>query len=317
MSPTRNPWLCILMSGSGRPRMHPLAMSSSQDLLVAHVRPLGKGKGAVCFPGSTPFHSLQYIVDKLPRVVIIENVRGLTFKRNAGLLAHVKDCLQALHYSIHIRILCTSQSAVPQSRGRCYVVGIRGPKVGFKWPKVLTTVGLKHLLGRNLIKKNRRLNSRLTRLLHKLREKHKGGLEKGWYCFDVGASWKFVSCLKGKCPCLTHSRACGHYLPRLRRYLTLAEHGALQGLPSSATLHMQEACNGDERAVRAALGDAMSLNVLMRVLGKALFSAGLLVDVPFDPWQQMAKDMSQCDLGSCSPRVLPDTYLQGDGSIVR
>ena len=80
---------------------------------------------------------------------------------------------------------------------------------------------------------------------------------------------------------------------------------------------MQEACNGDERAVRAALGDAMSLNVLMRVLGKALFSAGLLVDVPFDPWQQMAKDMSQCDLGSCSPRVLPDAYLQGDGSIVR
>ena len=23
-----------------------------------------------------------------------------------------------------------------------------------------------------------------------------GGMEKGWYCFDVGASWKFVSCLK-------------------------------------------------------------------------------------------------------------------------
>ena len=41
------------------------------------------------------------------------------------------------------------------------------------------------------------------------------------------------------------------------------------------------------------MGDAMSLNVLMRVLGHALFSAGLLVDVPFDPWQQMAKDMTQ------------------------
>ena len=57
--------------------------------------------------------------DKLPRVVIIENVRGLTFERNAALLAHAKDCLQALHYSIHIRIFCKSQSAVPQSRGRC------------------------------------------------------------------------------------------------------------------------------------------------------------------------------------------------------
>ena len=45
MSPTRNPWLCILMSGSGRPRMHPRAMSSFQDLLVPHFRPLGKGRG--------------------------------------------------------------------------------------------------------------------------------------------------------------------------------------------------------------------------------------------------------------------------------
>ena len=106
-------------------------------------------------------------------------------------------------------------------------------------------------------------------------------------------------------------------MPRLRQYFTLAEHGALQGLPSSATLHMQEACNGDERAVRAAFGDAMSLNVLMRVLGKALFSSGLLVDVPFDPWQQMAKDMSHCHLGSCSPRMLPDTYLQGNGAILK
>ena len=69
--------------------------------------------------------------------------------------------------------------------------------------------------------------------------------------------------------------------------------------------------------MREALGDAMSLNVSMRVLGKALFSAGLLDHVPFDPWQQMAQDTSQCDLGSCSPRVLPEAYLQGDGSIVR
>jgi hypothetical protein len=79
---------------------------------------------------------------------------------------------------------------------------------------------------------------------------------------------------------------------------------------------MKDACNGDEQAVRAALGDAMSLNVLMRVLGKALFSANLQDSVPFDPWQQMAKIMSKCDLRNCNPRVLPDAYLHGGGSIV-
>ena len=65
------------------------------------------------------------------------------------------------------------------------------------------------------------------------------------------------------------------------------------------------------------MGDAVSLNVLMRLLGKVLFSAGLLVEVPFDPWWQMAKDTSQCKLGSCRPRVLPDSYFEADGSIER
>ena len=121
-------------------------------------------KETLASQGRLLFHSLQYIVDKLPRVVIIENVRGLTFKRNAALLAHVKDCLQALHYSIRIRILCTSQSAAPQSRGRCYVVGIRGPKVGFEWPTVLTMVGLKPFLDRHLTKKKHALHSRQKQL---------------------------------------------------------------------------------------------------------------------------------------------------------
>ena len=80
---------------------------------------------------------------------------------------------------------------------------------------------------------------------------------------------------------------------------------------------MKEACNGDEQVVRAALGDAMSLNVLMRVLGKALFSAGLLDHMPFDPWQQMAKDTSHCVVRGCSPIVLQHAYLHGGGPIVR
>ena len=68
---------------------------------MSHGHPLGKGWGTLASQGRLLFHSLQYIMEKLPRVAIIENVRGLIFKRNAASLAHVKDCLQALHYSIH------------------------------------------------------------------------------------------------------------------------------------------------------------------------------------------------------------------------
>ncbi|MFM7979731.1 MAG: hypothetical protein ACKPKO_10485, partial [Candidatus Fonsibacter sp.] len=48
----------------------------------------------------------------------------------------------------------------------------------------------------------------------------------------------------------------------------------------------------------------------------ALFSAGLVDCVLFYPWQQVAKDMSSCDLYNCRPRVLPDSYLQGHGPSV-
>ena len=82
------------------------------------------------------YHSLLYIVEKLPRVVIIENVRGLTFRRHVGLLQHVKDCLQGVIYALHVRILRTSQSGAPQSRGHCYTVGVRLPKVPCKWPRL-------------------------------------------------------------------------------------------------------------------------------------------------------------------------------------
>lgn len=278
---------------------------------------LGKRKGASVAKGQLMFYSLQYIVDKLPRVVIIENVRGLTHKRNASMLQHVKDCLQAAKYTVHLRVLCTSESAVPQSRGRCYLVGIRSPKTPFQWPKKLHPVGLEHFLDKNLSNSEHPLNRRQKKIMHTLQGKHKGKLEKSWYCLDAGASKKFVSCLKDKCPCLTRSRACGHYVPRLRRFLTVFEHGSLQGLPRRVTKHMLEACEGNERVVRAAMGDAMSLNVLMRVLSKALYSAGLVNNVPVDPWRQLARDMAKCDLRHCGPRVLPDAYLEQHGAILK
>jgi hypothetical protein len=60
----------------------------------------------------------------------------------------------------------------------------------------------------------------------------------------------------------------------------------------------------------------MSLNVLMRVLGKALYSAGLVAEVPRDPWRQMAKDYVRCNLRG-GARVLPDVYLERDGAILK
>ena len=170
---------------------------------------LGKKQGVDASPGRLLYHSLLYIVEKLPRLVIIENVRGLTFRRHAWLLQHVKDCLQGVGYTLHVRILCTSQSGVPQSRGRCYLVGIRSPKAPFKWPRTLPVVKLENFLDARRINLEHPLNRRQQTLMRKLQAKHKGRLEKHWFCFDAGASLRYAQCCKDRSPCLTRARAGG------------------------------------------------------------------------------------------------------------
>ncbi len=62
----------------------------------------------------------------------------------------------------------------------------------------------------------------------------------------------------------------------------------LQGIPSSVLETMLVAAAGNKSVVGKAIGDAMSINVLMRLLPRALYSAGLLGRLPDDVWKQAA-----------------------------
>ena len=57
----------------------------------------------------------------------------------------------------------------------------------------------------------------------------------------------------------------------------------MQGVPGAAVAAMLEAVERNERMVGGALGDAMSVNVLTRLLPRALYAAGLLAHLPDDP----------------------------------
>ncbi len=274
----------------------------------------GKGKGAKDSRGQLIFHTLQYIVSKQPRVVVLENVAGLMFRRHRAVFQQLLKLLKAMHYETHYRILNTRLSGIPQNRPRCYVVAIQSPKHQFKWPKDLPCVPLKRFLDSYSSQGDHPLTGAGLKTLKKLIKKHGREIEQKWYVFDAGASWKFTSCLKGCVPCLTRSRWRGHYIPKLRRFLNLREHGALQGLPSSVVNVLNAAVGGRDRILRAALGDAMSLNILMRVLGKALFSAGFVAAVPWDPWKQMAIDEHHCN---STDRCLPDVYVHEERAILK
>ncbi len=57
----------------------------------------------------------------------------------------------------------------------------------------------------------------------------------------------------------------------------------LQGLPTRVWQSLLESTEGNEAAVGKAIGDAMSINVLMRLLPRALYSVGL-TDGTQDVW---------------------------------
>ncbi len=104
-------------------------------------------------------------------------------------------------------------------------------------------------------------------------------------------------------PCITRSRGGngGHYVTKLDRFLTVEEMGALQGVPADAVAKMLESVDNDRVTVGKALGDAMSINVIMRVFCAALHCAGLSCRQLKDHW---ALDGFEASKGMSLPDAL-------------
>ena len=114
------------------------------------------------------------------------------------------------------------------------------------------------------------------------------------YVLDVQASAKFQSILRNCCPCLTKTRCKQHgfYIPKLLRRLNDFEMAKLQGLPSAVTNALMAAAQDLlAGSFGAAVGDAMSINVLQTMLRHLCDAAGMF-DLPesHDFWRQCPKD---------------------------
>ena len=85
---------------------------------------------------SDPRNAIPAFVDVVravrPRVFVMENVRGLTFKKHRDFLNAVIDQFRELGYTVDWRVLNAADFGVPQTRQRVFVVGrLDGPVV---WP---------------------------------------------------------------------------------------------------------------------------------------------------------------------------------------
>ena len=92
---------------------------------------------------------------------------------------------------------------------------------------------------------------------------------------DVGSSAKWSHVMRGCSPCLTASRAKtgGHYLLTLRRLMMETEICRLQGIPDGRFDYAK--ANVAQNQFLQAVGNAMSSNVVARILGRALPAANL------------------------------------------
>ena len=80
--------------------------------------------------------SFQYIKRKHPRVVLFENVKGITHKAFRPVLNGMRAALKKLGYVVWMKVLDSSNFRVAQVRRRLFVVGIlrTSYRRRFKWP---------------------------------------------------------------------------------------------------------------------------------------------------------------------------------------
>lgn len=276
----------------------------------------GKGEGTRNPVGMLYRQSLKYIKLHLPRLVLYENVaRVFTCKRHKNVLKDIARTLKRAGYLVKVRIVNTKDWGVPHHRRRVYLVGLYQSAVRqpFHWPK---PVNLKYRMKDVLKplsrkrdrpwklpgstrstchftpkakKRGRLLAKKATRLaLARYGVQHVHDLKKGTVVFaDIGCSERYSP----KKPTMnvmhtltaTRGKSGGPWCCSRGRKMDIDELSWVQGI-DSADMQFKEAGVSDSQA-GGMLGNSMSLNVVERLLLRALFSVGLVSSLPVDRWE--------------------------------
>ena len=277
------------------------------DLYVAGF-PMRLRKGAMDAQGRGHIitHIVEALTAKLPRAFILETVRSLvtchsdTFSTILGNLRTIAGGI----YAVSWRILNTADHGIPQSRHRVYIVGIQKSllrpdaisRMAGIWPPPRPPEQLADFLDNDTKGAKRREMAfraettagaikKLGQLLKKVRATSGNPRSRcDPYVFDIEGSNPQAN--KGRCPCINRSRGSkGFYLPSRGRRMTLRERLRLQGLPETYLLHREDI---SDRQLGLMIGDAMSGNILERLLARILPACGLAPEGLKDPWLEQA-----------------------------
>ena len=267
---------------------------------------LGRRQGAADARGLVTLKGLRYIAAKRPRVVVLEQVAALKSKKHKRVWEFVQKIFHLLQYDMVHQVISPKHVSVPQSRDRLYLCAVaqESKKRKLSMPQPRSSCTDLHFFIDKAVRGEEMLSLPIyeEKLGQKMWEK--------LFILDVGSSLTWQHPLKNLSPCLTKARLQGNgfYLPKLRRRLRLAEAARLQSVPQEVAMSMRRKAERrglKARTVEAALGDAMSIAVLMTALTRALDASGLTEDcvAKKDYWMKVP-------LGEPSARMVDRLFAQ-------
>ena len=243
---------------------------------------IGKKLGVADTRGTLFGKSLEYIREKRPRVIVLENVADLFFRFRTT-YNDICDMLEQMGYTLLNRsdpLTNTSDHGLPQNRKRLVLLGMCGEPVHpfEELPNLTEMVSLKALLQSNKTVRRRDVSASGRARIQQAKQKAiaSGYGSKDVIITDIAASPSRWRSRVNIMPCITATRGMQHgfYISTTRSRMSTADMLAVHGFPLN--FYDPVACGVSEAQFGHQLGNSISINVLMRKLPGLLWSAGLV-----------------------------------------
>lgn len=253
----------------------------------------GRKAGASDPRGKLLFNFRRYVSKKQPKTIILENVPGLLhFPKHFDKLINQ---FKKAGYTVYWKILNALDNNVPQNRSRLYLVAFSAEvkhflkQRTFEFPKALEhRMPLSSILepkdaqtdGQPESAFSQKQRARLKRNMRKLIGQGVNP-DREIVVSDVDSSDSFATFHVGRLPCITASRAKmgGFHLSSHQRRTCTQELMRGQGMSPRRLADWSMFMSASQ--LREAVGNAMAVPVLERLIARVLYSAGL-VDLPME-----------------------------------
>lgn len=239
--------------------------------------------------GTIFFKVREYIKAQSPKVFILENVVGLVRLDGGRYFEAIMRSLGSLgKYNITHQVMDTKDHGVPQNRKRVYIIGISKlfDKGTFEWPQPVARPSIERFLDPRRkrpaetdlppipLRKAGHGGLGVSRFnviqaVKELREKGHDPLREPWVV-DCDSTVARMAYQFDRTPCITCGRSKGHWISNRGRRMSLPEMMRLQGMNDKGFVKQVS-----DLSLGKQIGNAMSVNVLERILVRLLPAAGL------------------------------------------